>query len=1009
MLLIRDNDKLRFRNISFASLSIIISYLPILHFLLFNGISIEREIGIHCNTKLPDMFKVFVQFCFLLFAGTFSYAQSPTVSGVITDKELNTAVQSATVMLQRATDTTNVRTAVSDSVGRFRFLEVTADSFNLVISAIGYGRIVKPFRIDTADLDIRVDVSRSAGVLAGVTVTASITPVSQKGDTIQYNASQYKVNPDATVEDLTRKMPGITIENGQVKANGENVQKVTLDGRELFGDDATAALRNLPAEIVDKIQVFDRLSDQAQFTGVDDGSSTKGINIITKANMRNGQFGRVFAGYGTDSRYQAGGNTTFLKENRKISIVGNFNNINQQNFATQDLLGVTSSAQRGGGSRGGGQRSSSGQRGGSGGGGYQGGGNFGSSANFLVGQQNGINRTNAAGINYSDNWGKKAIVTGSYFFNNTNNTTSELLNRQYFSEAINNLSQSNQGNSKNYNHRVNMRVELRLDSANQLIISPNISLQDNSSARDISTSFLRPNGTAASRTHNLNTSSRNGANINNNILYRHSFPKRGRTFSVNLSTGYNNRDGEVYTSQFDTTFTATGFRDTTARRFTDQSSNGLQLSTNFTYTEPLGKKGQLQVNYNPSYSKSKADQEAFQYDKTSDKYSVFSPSLSSRFDNTTSAQRGGVAYRFNTKDNQFSVGADYQQSTLKSNQEFPRVLMVNKSFTNVLPNAMVRFKTSTNSNLRIMYRANTNQPSVSQLQDVYDITNAPFITAGNPQLEQQYMHIVSGRYTYTNTKKGLLFVGNLFLQSANNYITNATFVPLNDSALTSDIVLRSGQQLTKPVNLDGYTSIRSFFTFAVPVKFIKSNLNMNAGVSFSKLPGIINNQTNVSDNTTYTLGSVIASNVSQYVDFTVSYSANFNNVNNGLKEALNQKYFSHVASVQLNLLSKTGWFFQNDLNNQLYSGLTEGFNQSYYLWNMAVGKKFLKNKQGELKLSVFDLLKQNRSIVRTVTENYIEDEQNQVLQQYFMLTFSYNLRNFGKPPQPPARTRTPRL
>jgi hypothetical protein len=261
-------------------------------------------------------------------------------------------------------------------------------------------------------------VPGSSQDLATVVITSTIAPATQKADTLQINASQYKVNPDASTEDLVRKMPGITIENGVVKAQGENVQKVTIDGRELFGDDATAALRNLPAEVVDKIQVFDRLSDQAQFSGVDDGNTTKGINIVTKANMRNGQFGRVFAGYGTDGRYAAGGNTTLLKENRRISIVGNFNNTNQQNFSQQDLLGVTSST-GGGGFRGGGGGGGGGRPQGGGGGRPQGGGggNFGggNTGNFLVGQQNGINRTNAFGINYSDIWNKNVTVTGSYF------------------------------------------------------------------------------------------------------------------------------------------------------------------------------------------------------------------------------------------------------------------------------------------------------------------------------------------------------------------------------------------------------------------------------------------------------------------------------------------------------------------------------------------------------------------------------------------------------------------
>jgi hypothetical protein len=935
-------------------------------------------------------------FLLLFFVATYTltHAQGFQVKGLVRNQQSGNAVQSATILLQSATDTNNIRSTISDSLGSYRFTGVQPDSFRILISSVGFTPVTKGFRVDTMNVDLGVlEISPGSGVLIGVTVTGSIAPVTQKGDTVQYNANQFKVNPDATVEDLAKKMPGITVENGQVKAHGENVQKVTIDGRDLFGDDATAALRNLPAEIVDKIQVFDRLSDQAQFTGFDDGSAAKSINIVTKANMRNGQFGRVFAGYGTDGRYAAGGNTTFLKDDRKISLVGNFNNVNQQNFAQQDLLGVTSTAQRGGGPRGGGGGDSRNQQ--RGGGGNQGGGNFGSSGAFLVGQQAGINQTNSFGINYADNWGKKLVVSGSYFFNNTNNNTDQLVNRQYFLENIPSYNQQTLANSRNNNHRINARIEYKIDSANQLIISPNISFQDNSSARDVYTRFFNPSTTLpSSATRNTNTSDRSGNNINNSILYRHSFAKKGRTFSVNFNTAMNQRVGEVYTNSFDTTFTPV-VEDSLSRRFTDQLTKGYQLSGNIAYTEPIGDKGQLQINYNPSYSNSKADQQAYQFDTLGGKYSTFSPNLSSKFDNRTTAQNAGVSYRYGDRDNMFSFGANYQQTKLQSEQELPRTLSVNKTFNNILPNAMARVKLSPKSNIRLMYRANTNQPSVTQLQDVYDITNLPFITAGNPELEQQYTHILSGRYTYTNTAKGLLFVGNIFLQSATNYISNATFVPLRDSAITSDLVIKAGQQLSKPVNLDGYTSIRSFFTFAVPLKFIKSNFNVNGGVSFSKLPGIINNVNNVSKTTTYNVGGVVASNVSQYVDFTVSYSANFNTVNNQLQPALNQQYFSHVAGLQLNLLSKNGWFFQNDLNNQLYRGLTEGFNQSYFLWNMSAGKKFLKNQQAELKLSVFDLLKQNRSITRTVTENYIEDEQNQVLQQYFMLTFSYNLKNFG--------------
>lgn len=943
------------------------------------------------------MIKRFLVIGLVLFFIKDVQAQGLTISGTVVDQQTRMVLSGATVRLNSTTDLTFSKSFLSDSAGNFKFSELQPDSFQLSVSYVGFNAVTRGIRLDTANISLVINVvPSSSGELATVVITSTPPPVTQKGDTLQISASQFKVNRDASTEDLVRKVPGVTIENGQVKAQGENVQKVTIDGRELFGDDATAALRNLPAEVVDKIQIFDRLSDQAQFTGFDDGNTSKSINIVTKVNMRNGQFGRVFAGYGTDDRYQAGGNATFFKDDRRISLVGNFNNINQQNFSQQDLLGVTSNTQRrGGGNRGGG--------GGPRGGGNRGGGNnfgsFGNASNFLIGNQEGINKTNAFGVNFSDVWGKKLTLSGSYFFNNTHNTTNETSGIQYLSGNVNDISNvydSTVSNSRNNNHRINMRLEYRIDSNNQLIITPNLSFQDNESGSRISSlSYFFPEGsTSRNINQNINSSNRSGNNLSNNILYRHSFPKKGRTVSINLNTSYNKRNGETYVETFSRFIENGGIPDdTSSNRFADQKNNTLQLSTNLVYTEPIGQKSQLQFNYNPSYSKSESDQQTYAFDPTNNKYSIFLNNFSNVFENRTTAQNAGLTYRYGNRDKMLSFGVNYQNTKLESERVLPIKATVNKSFQNFLPNAMLRYKLSEKSNIRIFYRANVNQPSVTQLQDVLDPTNAPVYSIGNSNLDQQYMHTLSGRYTFTNTTKGLLIVGNIFYQSANDYIANASFNS-RDTVINGEEIT-GAYRLSKPVNLDGYKSLRSFLTFAVPLKFIKSNFNLNGGITISNIPGIINAALNETKNTTYTAGAVLASNISEFVDFTLSYTANFNDVKNKLQPTSNDHYFQQVAGLQLNLLSKSGWFFQNELNNQYYSGLSQGFNQNYFLWNMSAGKKILKDQKGELKLGVFDLLKQNRSITRNVTGEYIEDVQNQVLQQYFMLTFTYNLRNFG--------------
>jgi hypothetical protein len=930
-------------------------------------------------------------------------AQTLNIRGTVTDQHSKAPLSGATVRLKSIKDSLPAQSVLSDSVGSFTFSALAADSFSLSVSFVGFNPLTQGVRIDTSDVTINIALTpNSSQELATVVITSKPPLATQKNDTLQISASQLKVNPDASGEDLVKKVPGVTVENGQVKAHGENVQKVTIDGRELFGDDATAALRNLPAEIVDKIQIFDRLSDQARFTGFDDGSATKSINIVTKANMRNGQFGRVYAGYGTDKRYAAGGNATILKDNKRISLVGNFNNINQQNFSQQDLLGVTSNSQRGGGgNRGGGNRPQGGG-GNRGAGGGQGGnfGGFGNTNNFLVGQQSGINTTNAFGANYSDLWGKKITVTSSYFFNNTANTTNEFANTQYVAGKpgdINTVLDTTLSGSHNTNHRFNVRFEYRIDTANQLIITPNLSFQQNNSDRTIgSVYFFFPEGSSIRNfNRNITNSSRTGNNLNNNILYQHAFAKRGRTISINLNTSSNVKDGGTYVETLSRFVDNTGVsNDTSSNRFTDQNSNGSQLSTNLAYTEPLGKSSQLLLNYNPSYSKSTSNQQTYALDSVSGKYSIFLERLSNVFETETKAQNAGLSYRYGTRDRQISFGVNYQHTNLNSERVYPQKAVVDKSYDNVLPNAMIRYSLSSKSTIRLFYRASVNQPSVTQLQDVVDLSSAPVYSIGNPNLNQQYTHTLSGRYTFTDPTKNLLLVGNIFYQTANNYIANASFNSSKDTVIGGQQI-KGAYRLYIPVNLDGYKSLRSFLTFAVPVKFIKSNLNLNGGVTFSRLPGIINGALNETRNTTYTAGTVIASNVSQYVDFTVSYTANFNDVKNQLQPESNDHYFQQTAGVQLNLLSKSGWFFQNDLNNLYYSGLSAGFNQNYWLWNMSAGKKFLKNQKGELKLSVFDLLKQNRSITRDVTSEYIQDVRTQVLQQYFMLTFTYNLRNFG--------------
>lgn len=912
-----------------------------------------------------------------------SFAQTGSIKGTLRDMDDSSAVKGATVSLLLQSDSSLVKSVISDGAGIFQLNNLPADSFIVKITTVGYQERVSFITLSEQERDLgNISLNKQGQDLSVVTLIAKTPPVIQKGDTSQFSASQYKVNPDATTEDLIKKMPGITVDkDGTVTAQGEQVKKVTIDGKDFFGDDASAALKNLLSEVVDKIQVFDRLSDQAQLTGFDDGNSVKAINVVTKSGIKNGQFGRVYAGYGTHDRYNAGGNVSFFKGDRRLSFVGNFNNINQQNFASQDLLGLTSSAGnsgRGGGSRGGG-------------GGYQGGGN-----NFSVGQSNGISKTNAIGINYSDKWGKKVNVTGSYFFNNSINDNNYTTNTQTLGEDQQFSTQKGISNTTNFNHRINMRLEYKIDSSNTLFIIPNVNFQNNKG--DSYSSLQTLDGKADSVNNSLSNlnSNRNGYNIRNNILFRHSFPKKGRTVSMGFNTIFTKNDGDYTTDANYRFYDSLGFftNDSAQYQFSDNPTSGHTIGGSIAYTEPIGKKGQIQIDYNPSVQQNKSDQQTYNIDST--KFQEFNPKLSNKFDNTITTNNAGLTYRLSkSKDEMFSVGLSYQNTRLESRRIFPTSTNVDQTFSNFLPNAMWRKKFSTKSNIRIFYRASTNFPSVNQLQDVVNLTNPLRVSVGNPSLKQTFTNFIAGRYTYTNSKTSQSFFANIFMQTTADYISNAIWIAKNDSIIQQGNLLNKGSQITRPVNLDGYRNIRTFFTYSVPVKKLKTTINLNAGVGYTKLPGLSDNVQTTTDNLTYNGGVVFASNISEYVDFNISYSANVNNAHTRGQSISDNNYVNHVIGGTLNLLNKKGWFIQNDVSSQIYRGLSGGLNQTFTLWNAAIGKKFLKRQAAEIKLSAFDLLKQNQSITRTVTESYIQDNQSQVLQRYFMLTFTYNLKNFG--------------
>ncbi|MDA0873968.1 MAG: TonB-dependent receptor [Bacteroidetes bacterium] len=938
----------------------------------------------------------------LLAGSAFAQQTNPrSITGRIIDAKTGETLIGVNVVATLKADTTVTHGQVSDANGRFSVPVRAAGDYRVRFSYVGFLPQTKDVTVTDKEaplglIEMQVDVM----LMNEVRVEAVQDRVEVRGDTTVFNAAAFKVNPDATTEDLLRKMPGIVVDGGQVQAQGETVQRVLVDGREFFGQDPAAALRNLPSEIVDRIEVYDRQSDQAQFTGFEDDNTQKTINIVTLTGRSNGQFGKVYGGYGSEERYLTGGTINLFDDDRRISIIGMSNNVNQQNFAIEDLMGVVGSASGrggfGGGMRGGGGRPpGGGSFGGGRPGGDFGGMRGGDTGSFLVGNQGGVNSTDAFGLNYQDAFGANLQVTGSYFFNRSQNSSTSLLDREYYLEDT--LSQlyneENISSSTNLNHRFSGRVTYTINERNSLIFTPRVTTQSNEAASYLFGENVLTTAERLSQTTNDYLSDSNGMNASASLLLRHAFQTRGRTLSVNFTASSNASRGD--TDQLSANlFFAGAADDILLDQRTDSDQLGRSLSMRLTYTEPVGDGGQIQVNYSPSRTVSDSERWSNSLDPVAGTYTILEPSLSSQFDNVVLRQRGGVSYTKRSQSLRVTVGVDGQSESLTGDQSYPVTFDVDRTFNHVLPSADIQFGNSRQKSLRLSWRTQTNTPSISQLQDVIDNRNPLQLSSGNPGLDPSYTNTLMARFNSTNLETGRVFFGFASVSLASDYIGTETTIAQRDMEIADGVMLLQGSQFSRPVNLDGQQTLRSFFTFGRPTPLFDANMNWNGGVTLTSAPGLINGEKNVTDVLGLNGGLVISSNISERLDFTVSENVSYNTSENSAYPQLNNTYTQYRTGASVTAMPTKALVLETSVSHSLYNGLGDNVDNTSLLWNAALGYKFLKGNGGEVRLIVADILNRNTNVSRSITEFYIQDSSSNVLGRYILLNFTYTLRNF---------------
>ncbi len=887
---------------------------------------------------------------FLFIITSFAQNTSGSVKGILIDSVSREPITDATVSVIEQKDSSLTSFTLSSSNGSFDIKNLDSGTYTLVASYQGLETIKKTFSISPGKTTIdfgMLEMEKAYKILGEVTVKGEV-PVKVTGDTVAYNADAFKTKPNATVEDLLKKLPGVQVDRGgSVKAQGEQVQKVYVDGKEFFSDDPKLATKNLTAEMVDEVQVYNDMSEQAKFNGVDDGSRSKAINLKLKKNKKTGIIGKAYGGYGTAERYDAGLTANYYNGASQTSIIAKANNINNMSYTSSDVPG----------------------------------GGFGGS---------GLTSTSSAGLNYRDAWGKNFDINGSYLFNNANTANLTKSFRQRFSaDSTIVTDRQSFSNYINNNHRFNLRIVYTPDSLNSIIYTPNINIQNSGTINsDTSSDYVNKNGLRYKLNDNrtINNSDGEGHSFTNALIWRRKFHRQGRTLSINLSNTLNDniRNGySIINSRF---YNNNGLlyrqRDTDYKITTANQTNNYGI--NLSYTEPLGIDKVVEFNYRYYNNQNKSDRKTYNYNQETKTYDELVDTLTNQFRNKNKLTRIGTNFRQVKKKYNYQLGVAVQQTLLESN-DLSKNAQLAQRYINLFPSASFNYQFSRSKSLRINYQGNTNQPNIIQLQNLTDVTNYPYIRKGNPALSPEFVNNISLTYNFFNMVK----FSNIFAYITYRNTRNKIAYSIEQRA--------GGEQVTMPVNLSGVYNVSGNFNFGWPVKIMKGgNFNMNTSINHNREANLINNIKNFTGNFSFGEELRLSYNYKESLDVGINAGINYNSVRYTIQKERNNSYYTHNYSADITYTFLEDFSLSTDIDYTGYIGRTSDFNQKFTRWNASVAKQLFKNKRGELRLSVMDVLNQNTNISRNVADNYIEDVQNTALKRFGLLTFTYKLNNVGE-------------
>ncbi|MDD2474512.1 MAG: outer membrane beta-barrel protein [Dysgonamonadaceae bacterium] len=875
--------------------------------------------------------------------------QRGLISGKLIDELTSESLQDANIRILTQKDSVFVIGKASNKDGSFS-IPIKPGNYIVRISFIGYIDVFKDTIVSNKNLNIKlgtIPLKTDDILLSDAIITAIAPEIIVKGDTVEYNAAYYKVTESAVVEDLLKKMPGVEIDKeGKIVINGMEIKKILVDGKEFFSDDPKIASKNLPAKMVDKIQVMERRSDMSQMTGFDDGDEEAVINLTVRPGMKQGLFGNSLVGYGSQDRFDASAMLNYMHNNDQLTFIGGFNNVNNTRF-TDRASGMFD----GMGGRGG--------RGGS-----------------------GITKSGNLGMNFSKEFSKKLIVGGNVRYGNTNTDRRSKVNTQNLLSTKNTLErENNQSNNNSQNVNMSFRLEWKPDSVTRVIFSPNASFNSNnrSEASDYVTTSLE--GDTINYGDSKYLSEGNGKNIGGTLNVSRQLAKKGRVISFSLGGGINNSENKGLNQS--NTFYKTTRKDDIIDQSILNTSNSHNMRANVSYVEPIGTNNFIQLSYNYRSNISESDKDTRTKDDA-EEYTILDKRYSKRLENNFSNQNLELNFRASREKYNYRIGVSMQPSKSES-RTFIGDSLANhtpQSVINFSPMAQFNYLWSRQNNIRINYNGRTNQPSMTQLSPVEDISNPLNISYGNPNLKPTFNHALSIRYRNSNPQKNRSYM----------FTTNAGFT-VNEIVRTRITDLETGRKESTYVNMNGNWSASGRFTTNQPIISKKLSISSSSAASYNNSNGFSNGEENTSKR--LNLSEMLNLNFrSDLFDFSLRGNISHNRVKNTLPGQQDQEFLNYGGGVQTSIYIPFDLVIESDITYSTNSGYTDGFEQKEILWNATISQQLFKQKNGTLKFTIYDILKQRSDINRSVTSNYIRDTTSNTLTSYFMFHFAYRFNRF---------------